>query len=54
MPRLQRGLVLGGILLNAVAFVYGLYARSLLYATVFLFVAAYLVVVYRTNGGYVD
>ncbi len=54
MPRLQRGLVLGGIMLNASAFVYSLYTRSVLYATVFLVVTAYLLVVYRANDGYAD
>ncbi|AGB39995.1 hypothetical protein [Natronococcus occultus] len=52
MPRLQRGLVLGGILLNVSAFVYALYIRSLLYAIVFLIVTAYLIVVYQVNDGY--
>ncbi|WP_306061652.1 hypothetical protein [Natronococcus wangiae] len=52
MQRLQEGLVLVGILLNASAFVYSVYARSVLYATVFLIVTAYLVLVYRTDDSY--
>jgi hypothetical protein len=48
MQRFQRGLVMLGILLNASAFVYSILERSVLYATVFLVVTAYLVLVYRS------
>lgn len=50
MQTLQQWLVLIGVLLNLSAFVYSIYVRSVLYATVFLLVSGYLVIVYRTKA----
>ena len=49
MQTVQKALVLGGVFLNAGAFAYSVYVRSVVYATVFLIVTIYLIVVYVTD-----
>lgn len=51
MRTIQEWLVLVGICLNLSALGYAIYIGSVLYATIFLIVATYLVVVYRTGVG---
>lgn len=49
MRTVQEWIVLCGMLLNFSAFVYSIYIRSVLYATIFLITTGYLAIVYRTR-----
>ncbi|RKD88024.1 hypothetical protein ATJ93_4515 [Halopiger aswanensis] len=49
MQTIQRWIVLCGTLLNFSAFVYSIYVKSVLYATIFLITTGYLAFVYRTR-----